>query len=68
MFHLSVSTLGLTVNLFPQASVLGALCGLLLLLREPACRGDEVTSNTGRCQERYVAFDKFVICSYRHGV
>ncbi|XP_069016597.1 phosducin-like protein [Embiotoca jacksoni] len=28
-----------------RASVLGSVCALLLLLREPACRGDEVTSS-----------------------
>ncbi|XP_040014019.1 phosducin-like protein [Xiphias gladius] len=29
-----------------RSSVLGSLCALLLLLRQPACLGDEVTSNT----------------------
>lgn len=29
-----------------RASVLGSVCALLLLLREPVCRGDEVTSST----------------------
>ncbi|XP_049909744.1 phosducin-like protein [Epinephelus moara] len=29
-----------------RSSVLGSVCALLLLLQEPACRGDEVTSNT----------------------
>uniref|UniRef100_A0A3Q2V4S7 Prostaglandin G/H synthase 1 n=2 Tax=Haplochromis burtoni TaxID=8153 RepID=A0A3Q2V4S7_HAPBU len=29
-----------------RASVLGSACALLLLLREPACRGDDVTSST----------------------
>lgn len=32
-----------------KASVLGSVCALLLLLREPACQGDEVT---GRCLHR----------------
>lgn len=35
-------------TVFVEASVLGSVCALLLLLREPACRADEVTSNTGR--------------------
>ncbi|XP_078126785.1 prostaglandin G/H synthase 1-like isoform X1 [Sander vitreus] len=30
-----------------KSSVLGTVCALLLLLRLPECRGDEVTSNTG---------------------
>nr|XP_020476731.1 prostaglandin G/H synthase 1-like [Monopterus albus] len=29
-----------------RSSVLGSVCALLLLLREPACQGDEVTSST----------------------
>ncbi|KAK9532556.1 hypothetical protein VZT92_009935 [Zoarces viviparus] len=29
-----------------RSSFLGSVCALLLLLREPACRGDEVTSDT----------------------
>ncbi|XP_061149960.1 phosducin-like protein [Syngnathus typhle] len=29
-----------------RSSILGSFCALLLLLREPACRGDEVTSGT----------------------
>lgn len=29
-----------------RASVLGSVCALLVLLREPVCRGDEVTSST----------------------
>uniref|UniRef100_A0A8C3AP16 Prostaglandin G/H synthase 1 n=1 Tax=Cyclopterus lumpus TaxID=8103 RepID=A0A8C3AP16_CYCLU len=29
-----------------RSSVLGPVCALLLMLREPACRGDEVTSDT----------------------
>lgn len=29
-----------------RSSVLGSVCALLLLLREPACRGDEVTSSS----------------------
>ncbi|XP_074474828.1 phosducin-like protein isoform X2 [Sebastes fasciatus] len=29
-----------------RSSVLGSVCALLLLLREPECRADEVTSNT----------------------
>ena len=47
VLNLSAFRHTLILKMFSQASFLGSVCALLLLLRESGCQGEEVTSSTG---------------------